>query len=153
MLSVLIRLVRRRWPLAVLYLSRLWGHLLHLISVTAIKTWNAGVDENKASGVSEPAAGTLEPNPQEFPSATEDQRKQARKAFIESIDSDAVCTLASKFHNGRSCRVVGRESGSFNVCFFVAFGQDEPEWVVRIPIEPALDDPWNKLLSEVSTLR
>lgn len=47
-----------------------------------------------------------------------------------------------------------RASGSFNVCFFVAFGQDdEPEWVVRIPIEPALGDPWNKLLSEVTTLR
>lgn len=45
------------------------------------------------------------------------------------------------------------ESGSFNVCFSVAFDQEEPEWVVRIPIEPALDDPWNKLLSEVSTLR
>ena len=48
---------------------------------------------------------------------------------------------------------MSRESGSFNVYFFVAFGQDEPEWVVRISIEPALDDPWNKLLREISTLR
>ncbi|KAH8821747.1 phosphotransferase enzyme family protein [Xylogone sp. PMI_703] len=107
------------------------GSLPHFINPTAIKTWNAGLDENNASGVNEPVAGALEPNPQEIPSVTEDQRKQARKAFIESIDSDAVCALASKFRNGRSCRVVSRESGSFNACFFVAFDQDEPEYLKR----------------------
>ncbi len=115
------------------------------LSVAAINSQNTEV-ENSAPEIKEPAA-------QEFPTATEDQHKQARRAFIESIDSDAVCALASRVHNGNPCHVVNRDSGSFNVCFFVAFGRGGPEWVVRIPIEPALDDPWDKLQSEVSTLR
>ncbi|RSL87737.1 hypothetical protein CDV31_016200 [Fusarium ambrosium] len=33
-----------------------------------------------------------------------------------------------------------------------SFGKDGPEWVVRVPIEPILDNPWNKVLSEVATI-
>lgn len=44
-------------------------------------------------------------------------------------------------------------NGSFNVCFFVEFSADEPKWVVRVPIEPAVNNPWDKLLSEVTTMQ
>ncbi|KAI1496264.1 phosphotransferase enzyme family protein [Biscogniauxia marginata] len=90
---------------------------------------------------------------QGFPAATDDQYNQVRKTFIESLDSDAVCALASRFNNSKPCQVVNKGSGSFNVCFFVEFDQDGPKWIVRVPIEPALDNPWDKLLSEVTTMQ
>lgn len=90
---------------------------------------------------------------QAFPIVTEDQLSQAKRTFIDSLDSDAVCALASRYNNGQTCRVVKKDNGSFNVCFFVEFEQDGSQWIVRIPIEPAFDDPWDKLLSEITTLQ
>ncbi|KFG77888.1 phosphotransferase enzyme family protein [Metarhizium anisopliae] len=90
---------------------------------------------------------------QAFPIVTEDQLSQAKRNFIDSLDSDAVCALASRYNNGQTCRVVKKDNGSFNVCFFVEFEQDGSQWIVRIPIEPAFDDPWDKLLSEITTLQ
>jgi hypothetical protein len=148
-----IRSIQRRWTLTVFHIFRLWVYAIRSFGAVAFRTRNAGVEENIAAPGNEPVGEGLGSESREFPSATEEQRKQARQAFIESIDLDAVCALAANFHGGRSCRVVGTESGSFNVCFFVAFSQDHPEWVVRIPIETALNDPWDKLQSEVSTLR
>lgn len=48
---------------------------------------------------------------------------------------------------------MNKDSGSFNVCFFVEFDQDGPQWIVRVPIEPAVVNPWDKLLSEVTTIQ
>ncbi|KAJ4309090.1 hypothetical protein N0V84_011709 [Fusarium piperis] len=133
------------WTLATVYLYKLWGQLFHFASVT-IKT-----DEINISNFNEPEVRTLGSNAQEFP-ATEDQELQVKNTFIESLDSDAICALASRYNNGKPCQVVNRKSGSFNACFFVKFGQDGPEWVVRILIEPILDNPWDKVLSEVTTI-
>lgn len=98
-------------------------------------------------------AGPFEPLESEFPAATDEQSNFARRDFIDSLDTNAVCALASQHYSGKACRVVKKDSGSFNVCFFVEFYQDGPKWIVRIPIEPALDNPWDKLLSEVATIQ
>lgn len=96
---------------------------------------------------------SLGPDTVGFPAFTDDQYHQVKRAFIKSLDSDAVCALASRLNNGRPCKVVKTASGSFNACFFVEFDQDGLKWTVRVPIEPALDHPWNKLLSEVATMQ
>ncbi|KAK2469515.1 hypothetical protein H9L39_18786 [Fusarium oxysporum f. sp. albedinis] len=146
MLSAFIHLVRTPWTLAVVYLSKLWGQLFHFTSVTGIKT-----REINTSTINEPEVRTLGSNAQEFP-ATEDQDSQVKNTFIESLDLDAICALASRYNNGKPCQVVNRKNGSFNACFFVKFGQDGPEWIIRVPIEPILDNPWDKVLSEVTTI-
>ncbi|KAH6705777.1 kinase-like domain-containing protein [Verticillium dahliae] len=89
----------------------------------------------------------------EFPLLTDDQYKQSRKRFIKSLDDNAICALASRYNNGKFCRVVGKASGSFNVCVFIEFYEDSAKWIVRIPIEPAFDDAWIKIKSEVATMR
>ncbi|CRK18997.1 hypothetical protein BN1723_011735, partial [Verticillium longisporum] len=111
--------------------------------------------ETKTTGISasEPAANTLDSRAQDFPAATDDQYNRSRKQFINSLDSSAVCSLASLYNNGKACEVVRKTSGSFNVCFFVTFSHDSPEWIVRVPIEPAFEDPWDKLQSEVATIQ
>ncbi|CZR45016.1 uncharacterized protein FPRO_15809 [Fusarium proliferatum ET1] len=97
---------------------------------------------------------TSDPNlsSNQFAVVTEDQSIKARRAFIESLDQSAICALASKYNNDKPCRVANKANGSFNVCFFVEFSADEPKWVVRVPIEPAVNNPWDKLLSEVTTM-
>lgn len=78
---------------------------------------------------------------------------QRKQAFLDAIDPEAVCRLTSGLNNGKPCHIFREStSGSFNVCFFVEF-TPETKWVVRIPIKPALYDPWTKLQSEVATMR
>lgn len=146
MLSIFVRLVRTTWTLAVVFLSKLWSQLLHFGGLTGINTSEINTPE-----MNEPEARTLGFNAQEFP-PTEDQDAQVKTAFIESLDPDAVCALASRHNNGKPCRVVSRVNGNFNICFFVKFSQDGPEWIVRVLIESILDNPWDKLLSEVTTI-
>ncbi|KAK7426729.1 hypothetical protein QQZ08_006765 [Neonectria magnoliae] len=89
---------------------------------------------------SEPEAGPLESSIQGFPAATDDQYNQARKTFIESLDSDAVCALASRFSNGKPYQVVNKDNGSFNVCFFVEF-EDGPKKLEFPLIGSVMPDP------------
>ncbi|KAF5615665.1 phosphotransferase enzyme family [Fusarium tjaetaba] len=84
---------------------------------------------------------------------TEQQLEARIKGFIDSIDKDAVCRLASRHNSHKSCRVVGHDRGSFNVCFFVLFDAENVTWVVRIPLEPVVCDAWAKVQSEVATMR
>ncbi|KND90594.1 hypothetical protein TOPH_04865 [Tolypocladium ophioglossoides CBS 100239] len=109
-----------------------------------------------ATGIKTPETDATEieagPDGQGFPT-TDDQDHEIKEEFIESLDPDAVCALASRYNNGKPCQVVNKDSGSFNVCFFVKFDQDEPEWIVRVAIETSLDNPWDKLLSEVTTIQ
>ncbi|RSL45910.1 hypothetical protein CEP53_010550 [Fusarium sp. AF-6] len=146
MLSTLIQIVFMPWTLATIYLSKLWGYLSHFTDIPRIRTC-----EINTSNLNEAEVETLESNTQEFP-ATEEQEAQVKNTFIESLDLDAICALASRYNHGKPCYVVDRKNGSFNACFFVSFGQDGPEWVVRVPIEPILDNPWDKVLSEVATI-
>jgi hypothetical protein len=84
---------------------------------------------------------------------TEEQLEARIKGFIDSIDKDAVCRLASRHNSHKSCRVTGHNHGSFNVCFFVLFDTENVTWVVRIPLEPVICDVWGKVQSEVATMR
>ncbi|OAA44791.1 phosphotransferase enzyme family protein [Metarhizium rileyi] len=61
---------------------------------------------------------------QGFPLLTEDQFYQAKRSFIASLNSDAVCALASRYNHGHTSSVLKKDSGSFNVCFFVGFDHD-----------------------------
>ncbi|KAH7176405.1 phosphotransferase enzyme family protein [Dactylonectria macrodidyma] len=65
---------------------------------------------------------------------TEDQYNQSKKAFIAPLDWDA-------------------KNGSFNICSSIEFDQGGQKWIVRVPIEPAADNLWDKLFSEVTTLQ
>lgn len=147
MLSALIHLVLTPWTLATIYLPRLWGYLFHFTDAPRVTTC-----EINTSNINEAEVETLGSNAQEFP-ATEEQEAQVKDSFIESLDLDAICALASRHNDGKPCQVVDRKNGSFNACFFVKFAQDGPEWVVRVPIEPILDNSWDKVLSEVATLQ
>ncbi|OAA53603.1 Aminoglycoside phosphotransferase [Niveomyces insectorum RCEF 264] len=92
---------------------------------------------------------------EEWPPTLE-QLDAAKKAFIDAIDPDAVCRLASRHHGAsKPCRLFGdTASGCFNACFFVEFDDDyHTRWNVRVAIEPALDDAWAKVQSEVATMR
>ncbi|KAJ3466657.1 hypothetical protein MRS44_004221 [Fusarium solani] len=83
--------------------------------------------EINTSNINEAEVETLGSNAQEFP-ATEEQDTRVKNTFIESLDLDAICALALRL------------------------GQYGPEWVVRVPIEPILGNPWDKVLSEVATI-
>ncbi|KAK0721847.1 hypothetical protein B0T26DRAFT_700441 [Lasiosphaeria miniovina] len=84
---------------------------------------------------------------------TYDQIEGALKAFIDSIDPDAVCSLASLHNSSKNCRMFrDAASGSYNVCYFVEF-DDGTQWVVRIPLEPCISNVWDKVQSEVATIR
>ncbi|ATY64153.1 kinase-like domain [Cordyceps militaris] len=87
----------------------------------------------------------------QFPPAPKAIR-EAADAFLESLQTDAIEALASRYNDGKPCRVFFRLHGSFNVCYFVVF-EEGPSWTVRIPITPRLYRPWDKILSEVATLR
>ncbi|TQV93481.1 phosphotransferase enzyme family protein [Cordyceps javanica] len=76
-----------------------------------------------------------------------------RDRFVESLRHTKVADLASRYNNGKECRVFHRLYGSFNVCFFVEFEECGTLWAVRIPIEPRLHKPWEKLQSEATTLK
>ncbi|RSL82363.1 hypothetical protein CEP51_005221 [Fusarium floridanum] len=82
-----------------------------------------------------------------------EQRDTNRQVFIDSINQDAVCALASRHNDQQPCRILYSDSGSFNVCFFVEFLTSRTKWVVRIPIEPVTHDAWTKVRSEVMTMR
>ncbi|ROT40647.1 hypothetical protein SODALDRAFT_338349 [Sodiomyces alkalinus F11] len=83
---------------------------------------------------------------------TPEQRESTRQTFIDSVDQDAICALASRHNDMKPCRILDSASGSFNVCFFVQFLDDHTRWVVRVPVEPVIYDVWAKLQSEVATM-
>ncbi|KAG9252587.1 kinase-like domain-containing protein [Emericellopsis atlantica] len=81
-------------------------------------------------------------------------RDKQRQTYAESIDIKDVYKVASSHNMDKDCRKFrDPESGSFNVCFFVTFPSDGRKWVVRFPIGPVLHDPWQKIQSEIATLR
>lgn len=135
MLQTLIRIVLAPWVLAMSLVSAIYGSLVP----------------------SPPARIQLEDNEKrpvvKFPTVSRLQKQQLVDRFTEAIDPQAVASLASRYNGGKPCKVTGRSSGSYNLCFFVDFEDGSARWVVRIPIEPQVHDPWTKLLSEVATIR
>jgi hypothetical protein len=74
--------------------------------------------------------------------------------FIESINRDVVCQLASLFHNRQACHLFGDPmKGRFNICFPVEFDATPDRWVVRYPIKPRVAFPTEKLRSEIATMK
>ncbi|OAQ98384.1 hypothetical protein LLEC1_07196 [Akanthomyces lecanii] len=93
----------------------------------------------------------MESGSDRFPPAPKATR-EAADAFMQSLLPSAIEALASKHNNGKACTIFSRLYGSFNVCFFVRF-EDGLQWTVRNPIIPRLHEPWQKLESEVVTLK
>ncbi|OTA00023.1 hypothetical protein A9Z42_0029900 [Trichoderma parareesei] len=83
---------------------------------------------------------------------TGEQLEERIVEFIDSIVESAVCRLASKYNGQKPCSIVGSSRGSFNVCFFVQFGEETAQWVVRVPLEPVVINPWAKVQSEAATM-
>ncbi|KAK0100465.1 hypothetical protein ONS96_007741 [Cadophora gregata f. sp. sojae] len=75
-----------------------------------------------------------------------------RDEFIGSIDTDAIRALASSYNGGLPCSIRSQRQGSFNVCFILDFS-DGTTRLVRLPIEPAVHDVWDKVRSEVCTMQ
>ncbi|TWU71871.1 hypothetical protein ED733_003714 [Metarhizium rileyi] len=165
MLFAFIRWIRAQWISVGLYLSKLPGRLLGLYSaglstIYAPQLGDAALFNSHDAGEVDlelqdagPVASAFLLDHRGFPLTTPEQDDELITTFIESIDSDAVCALASRYNHCKPCRVVHRTNGSFNVCFFVKFDNDDLRWIVRIPIIPSLHKPWQKLLSEVATLQ
>lgn len=81
-----------------------------------------------------------------------------RETFIQSIERQSICDLASSYHDGVGCKVFKTTHGSFNVCLFVEFdlispGSERDRWVIRIPFPGRV--PWTdeKIDSEVATMK
>ncbi|KAF5020420.1 hypothetical protein F66182_7547 [Fusarium sp. NRRL 66182] len=83
------------------------------------------------------------PSPFNLRPLTEQQLEFATNEFVESIDTDAIRTLATKYTGGLPCSIRCRQQGSFNVCFVLDFPDDIAR-VVRLPIEPAVHNAWDK---------
>ena len=80
-------------------------------------------------------------------------RLENANAFIEAIDPDDVYQLASQHRSSQACRPFREPAnGSYNVCYFVQF-DDGVQWVVRIPLASCIVSVWDKVRSEVATVR
>ncbi|RSL70471.1 hypothetical protein CEP51_012188 [Fusarium floridanum] len=117
MFLTLRRFILARWTSFMLHVSTLWGFLLFQQQDPLHKdTANAQADHNTTNN---------------FP-PTEEQLEERIKKFIDSLDEDAICRLASQHNGQKPCRIVGRDRGSFNVCFFIHFDQDGMRWVSEV---------------------
>ncbi|KAH8661725.1 hypothetical protein BGZ61DRAFT_368626 [Ilyonectria robusta] len=84
-----------------------------------------------------------------------DKADKERQRFIDFIDTDAICRLASSYHAGLPCKTFGSpKHGSFNVCVFVEFDTSPPErWAVRIPLPARAAWIDEKIETELATMR
>lgn len=145
------------------FLNRLWKLLSVLVTWISYglsppnRTHNqplpeAEADEIKDCTPTSPSDNNTSPT---FP-LTEEQINSSIQKFIDSVNKAAVCELVSRHNGGKRCQVINQQNGSFNLCFFVQFHSDESDdttWVLRIPISPAVCNAWDKLVSEVITMR
>ncbi|KAL2015532.1 hypothetical protein VTK56DRAFT_5329 [Thermocarpiscus australiensis] len=68
-----------------------------------------------------------------------DQIDEERRRWVDAVDDNEICRLASSFRGGDPCTVFQpRKHGAFNVCFFVEFESPLERWVVRTPIPASL---------------
>ncbi|RSL66087.1 hypothetical protein CEP54_003915 [Fusarium duplospermum] len=137
MFLALRRFILARWTSFLFHVSTLWGFLLFQ---------QEPVNNNTID------VQTGHDTPDHFP-LTEEQLEEKIDKFVDCLDEDAICRLASQHNGQKPCRVVGRDRGSFNVCFFIHFDEDGMRWVVRIPLEPVVQNAWDKVQSEVTTMR
>ncbi|EXM12654.1 hypothetical protein FoTM2_013681 [Fusarium oxysporum f. sp. vasinfectum] len=154
MLLELRRFIVARWTSFILHLSTLWGLLLiDRVTLPTIRQPDTQTNESISLTNEDTAKAQVDQDrPGHFP-PTEEQLDEKIEKFIESISDDAICRLASKHNDQRLCSVVRRDRGSFNICFFVRFDGDDMIWVVRIPLKPVVHNVWDKVQSEVATMR
>ncbi|KAF8866939.1 hypothetical protein BDZ45DRAFT_667604 [Acephala macrosclerotiorum] len=80
--------------------------------------------------------------------------REERERFIRAVDQEAICLLASSYHNGEPCSIFMKCShGSYNLCIYVSFSPSGDRWVVRIPITPCLAFVDEKLAQEIAAMR
>ncbi|ROT39853.1 hypothetical protein SODALDRAFT_377769 [Sodiomyces alkalinus F11] len=79
---------------------------------------------------------------------TDEQRKARKKEFIDPINEDSICQLASRHNDMKPCEVLRSSNGSYSTRYllYVTFPDDGTQWV---PMQPALCDDWAKIQSEV----
>lgn len=83
---------------------------------------------------------------------TEQQVYRRSDTFFRSIDEEAIRALGTRHHiKSLQCAIKARYRGSFNCCFLLEF-TDSSTRVVRLPLEPAVQDAWGKVRSEVCTM-
>ncbi|EEU47542.1 uncharacterized protein NECHADRAFT_78074 [Fusarium vanettenii 77-13-4] len=89
----------------------------------------------------------------------DDQIRREREIFIRLLKEEkgeAICTLASSYHDGAPCHIFAVTHGSFNICFMIQFNDPlttpADRWVVRIPFPGRV--PWidEKIDSEIATM-
>ncbi|ROT36429.1 hypothetical protein SODALDRAFT_325766 [Sodiomyces alkalinus F11] len=84
---------------------------------------------------------------------TEQQIYRRSHTFFESVNEDAIRALGTQHHSKRlPCEIKARYRGSFNGCFVLEF-TDGSTRVVRLPLQPAVHDAWDKVRSEVCTMQ
>lgn len=135
MLFTLTQSLLSRWATALWKFIRKWG--------AAVVSVDPSPDIEQ--GIQCEAQNTAQPNATHL--------KFVKEAFIDSLQPHAIESLASTYNNQKRCRTFRKENGSFNVCYFVEFPEDGVQWVVRVPIEPALQHPWEKMQSEIATIK
>lgn len=128
MASIIERIFSVPWVYCITRFRRLWGALFN------------------------PIFRRLATSPYNLRPLTDQQRKQKTHEFIDSIDPSAIRALGSKYNDGLSCEIRCWCQGTFNVCYILDF-PDGSTRLVRLPIEPAVHDVWNKVQSEVYTMQ
>ncbi|KAF5025447.1 hypothetical protein F66182_2470 [Fusarium sp. NRRL 66182] len=84
---------------------------------------------------------------------TEQQIYHRTDTFFRPIDDDAIRAPGTQHHiNSLPCEIKARHRGSFNGCFVLEF-TDGSTCIVRLLLEPAVHDAWNKIRSEVCTMQ
>ncbi|OAA60700.1 phosphotransferase enzyme family protein [Cordyceps fumosorosea ARSEF 2679] len=136
----LVHLLRLVWDLSKPLLLRLWPRLSRGDAAAPDVELASNKNNNNNNAAPEPL-----PLPREAAHATAD-------SFIDALQYERVANLASRYNGGTPCHVLYHLCGSFNACFFVEFAECRTRWTVRVPIEPSLHKPWEKLQSEVATL-
>ncbi|EFY93995.1 phosphotransferase [Metarhizium robertsii ARSEF 23] len=154
---VVFHFIQAQWSSLTAYLSSLRCGLLGRDGTefgSSDSQLSASEQQNKEGhATSTDTNGRVDQIPSDHYPATEQQIEATIQQFIDSINTDAVCDLASRHNGGKACKIVTKDNGSFNVCFFVQFDAGEETQVVRIPIKPVIRDAWQKVLCEVTTLR
>ncbi|KAH7118318.1 kinase-like domain-containing protein [Dactylonectria macrodidyma] len=84
-----------------------------------------------------------------------DKAEKDRQRFIDSLDTEAICRLASSYHGGIPCTTFASpKHGSFNVCIFVEFETNPPErWAVRMPLPARAAWIDERIETELATMR
>ncbi|KAK0609325.1 kinase-like domain-containing protein [Bombardia bombarda] len=84
---------------------------------------------------------------------TDQQVYRRTHDFFNSIDDGAIRALGARHHPRHlPCEIKVRYRGTFNGCFVIEHS-DGTTRVVRVALEPAVQDAWDKVRSEVCTMK